>query len=145
MVSIALHSSSRMELQVHVAKFILTTTSSRLSVRTFVFSLKTCKLILSSDGHRYGNLGRVSSTCGQRAKITNPANGKTVTVTFVDACPTCLNSNSIDLSVAAFKKIANTEQGLVPSAFIFSPCGVDRGLIRKYSRVDFCLSLILPS
>ncbi|GLB34903.1 putative lytic transglycolase [Lyophyllum shimeji] len=70
-------------------------------------------LIAAIDGRRYGNLSVKSALCGKKVKISNPANGKSVTVTIADACPTCKNSNSIDLSLAAFQKIATLDQGLV--------------------------------
>jgi hypothetical protein len=70
-------------------------------------------MIAAIDGHRYGNLGVKSSLCGKQVLITNPANKKSVTVTIADACPTCRNGNSIDLSEAAFKKIATLDQGMV--------------------------------
>ncbi|KAF8197448.1 expansin family protein [Pholiota molesta] len=72
------------------------------------------------DGDRYGNLGKKSSLCGQKVQITNTNNKKTVTVTIADACPTCKNSNSIDLSEGAFKKIATLDEGEVPSKFSFN-------------------------
>jgi rare lipoprotein A (peptidoglycan hydrolase) len=61
----------------------------------------------------------VSSLCGKQVKITNTANQKTVTVTIEDACPTCENNNSIDLSVAAFKAIADLATGEVPISWSF--------------------------
>jgi hypothetical protein len=71
-------------------------------------------LIAAIDQDRYGNSGEVSALCGQQVKITNTQNGKTVTVTIADDCPTCENANSIDLSVGAFTQIATEEQGEVP-------------------------------
>jgi rare lipoprotein A (peptidoglycan hydrolase) len=41
-------------------------------------------------------------------------------VTIADACPTCTNSNSIDLSEGAFKKIAPLDDGIVPSELTFA-------------------------
>jgi len=70
-------------------------------------------MIAAIDGDRYGNLGAVSPLCGKQVKITNPQNQKTVTVTIADACPTCKNGNSIDLSVSAFQNIATLDQGMV--------------------------------
>jgi expansin (peptidoglycan-binding protein) len=70
-------------------------------------------LIAAIDVDRYGNTGVQSSLCGKQVKITNPANKKSVTVTIADACPTCENSNSIDLSVGAFTQIATEAQGEV--------------------------------
>jgi len=74
---------------------------------------KDSDFVAAMDYRRYGNLSVKSALCGKQVKITNPANGKSVTVTVADACPTCKNSNSIDLSVAAFKQIATEEQGMV--------------------------------
>jgi rare lipoprotein A (peptidoglycan hydrolase) len=57
--------------------------------------------------------------------ITNTNNGKSVTCTIADACPTCDNSNSIDMSTGAFDQIATRQEGLVPSeswSFIFPLC-----------------------
>jgi expansin (peptidoglycan-binding protein) len=71
-------------------------------------------LIAAMDQTRYGNSGEVSALCGQQVEITNTQNGKTVTVTIADDCPTCENANSIDLSVGAFTQIATEEQGEVP-------------------------------
>jgi len=76
--------------------------------------------VAAMDYRRYGNLSVKSALCGDKVKITNPANGKSVTVTVADACPTCKNSNSIDLSVAAFKQIATEEQGMVGITWSFA-------------------------
>jgi len=71
------------------------------------------------DQARYGDSGGVSSLCGKQVKITNTENNKSVVVTVADDCPTCDNSNSIDLSVGAFTKIATEEQGEVSIAWEF--------------------------
>ncbi|KAH9050662.1 plant expansin [Lactarius hengduanensis] len=71
-------------------------------------------LICAMDERRYGNSGARSALCGQQVKITNTKNGKTVTVTVADDCPTCSNRNSIDLSEAAFKAIASLDDGVAP-------------------------------
>ena len=47
---------------------------------------------------------------GTRVKVTNRKNGKSVIVTITDRCGNC----SIDLSKAAFRRIANPKQGRVP-------------------------------
>ncbi|KAK7693516.1 hypothetical protein QCA50_003084 [Cerrena zonata] len=73
----------------------------------------------NTDEARYGNSGAQSDLCGKQVKITNPANGKSVTVTIADDCPTCTNSNSIDLSVGAFTQIATEEQGMVGITWSF--------------------------
>jgi len=72
------------------------------------------------DKDRYGDLGAKSSLCGKRVKITNTKNNKSVTVVVADACPTCENGNSIDLSRGAFKQIATEEEGMVPIAWSFA-------------------------
>jgi len=71
-------------------------------------------LICAMDARRYGDTGVRSPLCGRSVRITNTRNGKSVTCYVADACPTCLNSNSIDLSVGAFQSIANLEEGEVP-------------------------------
>jgi len=69
---------------------------------------------------RYGNPDRVSSLCGKHVQITNTKNGKSVTALIADACPTCQgNKNSIDLSRAAFRKIATDNEGEVPIKWKF--------------------------
>jgi hypothetical protein len=80
---------------------------------------KDSDLVAAIDADRYGNTGERSSLCGKQVQITNTKNGKSVTVTIADACPTCENSNSIDLSTAAFQKIATTEEGMVPIKWSF--------------------------
>lgn len=47
---------------------------------------------------------------GTRVKVTNRKNGKSVVVTITDRCGNC----SIDLSQAAFQRIAPLRQGRVP-------------------------------
>jgi rare lipoprotein A (peptidoglycan hydrolase) len=71
------------------------------------------------DQARYGNSGNASPLCGQQVKITNNNNGNTVTVTVADDCPTCENSNSIDLSVAAFEALDALSVGEVPITWEF--------------------------
>lgn len=57
--------------------------------------------------------------CGKKVLITNTQNGKSVTVTVRDECPTCNNANSIDLSHGAFGMIATYDQGQVPIKWEF--------------------------
>ncbi|KDQ60945.1 hypothetical protein JAAARDRAFT_568158 [Jaapia argillacea MUCL 33604] len=71
--------------------------------------------IAAIDVARYGDTGVTSPLCGQQVFITNQNNGKSVTVTIADACPTCNNGDSIDLSVGAFTQIATEEEGEVPN------------------------------
>lgn len=72
------------------------------------------------DQRRYGDPGKQSALCGKQVHIKNTKNGKTVTVTVADDCPTCENENSIDLSVGAFTQIATEEEGMVPIEWYFA-------------------------
>jgi expansin (peptidoglycan-binding protein) len=76
-------------------------------------------LIGAIDVSWYGNTGVASPLCGQQVLITNTDNGKQVTITIQDACPTCVNNNCIDLSVAAFDTIADPSTGMVPIKWEF--------------------------
>ena len=51
--------------------------------------------------------------CGKKIKVTNPANGKSVTVKIVDTCPPCA-SGDVDLSPSAFAAIADMDLGRIP-------------------------------
>lgn len=75
--------------------------------------------ICAIDSARYGDSGNASPLCGQQVQITNTQNGKSVTATIVDDCPTCENADSIDLSVAAFNAIADPSTGIVPISWQF--------------------------
>lgn len=76
--------------------------------------------IAALDSNLYGDTGKKSPHCGQKVLITNTKNQKQVTVTVADACPTCVNSDSIDLSVAAFEAIATQAEGIVPITWEFA-------------------------
>jgi hypothetical protein len=76
-------------------------------------------LIAAIDFRRYGDLGKVSTLCGHKLKVTNDKNGKSVIVNVQDACPTCTNANSVDLSKGAFLQIATEEEGEVPISVTF--------------------------
>ena len=71
-----------------------------------------------ADYRRYGDTSVRSSLCGRSVRITNTQNGKSVNAFVADACPTCENGNSIDLSMGAFQRIADLSEGVVPSASI---------------------------
>lgn len=75
--------------------------------------------IAAIDAARYGYTGVKSGLCGKQVSITNADNGHTVVVTIADACPTCDNSNSIDLSVAAFERLDLLSVGIVPITWSF--------------------------
>ncbi|KAL1406375.1 hypothetical protein Q8F55_008074 [Vanrija albida] len=59
------------------------------------------------------NTGQVSDLCGKQVLITRVSDGRQVTATIADACPTCNTDNSLDLSVGAFNQIASPEEGMV--------------------------------
>ncbi len=74
------------------------------------------ELTLVKDQHRYGDSGNASPLCGKQVEIISTSTdgtSKSVVVTIKDDCPTCMNWNSIDLSVAAFKKLATLDIGEV--------------------------------
>ncbi|KAL8276154.1 hypothetical protein RQP46_011448 [Phenoliferia psychrophenolica] len=59
------------------------------------------------------------SHCGKMVKITNTANGKSVTAKVMDECPGC-GWGSLDLSVAAFNKIGKQSTGVLPIKWTFA-------------------------
>ncbi|CAE6471557.1 hypothetical protein ACGC1H_005312 [Rhizoctonia solani] len=73
--------------------------------------------IVAVDYRRYGDLSKQSDLCGKKVKVTNTKNGKSVTCVVADACPTCNNGNSLDLSRGAFQEIATLDDGLVPITY----------------------------
>jgi len=69
--------------------------------------------IAAIDIAYYGDTGEVSSWCGKTLTVQNTENGKTVTVTVADVCPSCDNAQSLDLSYGAFTAIADASEGEV--------------------------------
>lgn len=67
--------------------------------------------IAALDSRTYGNTGSQSSYCGKTIRIT--WGGKSVDVVVADACPTCSNPSSVDLSEAAFQALAPLDTGLL--------------------------------
>lgn len=67
--------------------------------------------VIALDTALYGATGVSSEYCGKTLLITNKSNGKTVTATVADACPTCESSDSIDLSQGAFEALADLSVG----------------------------------
>jgi len=61
--------------------------------------------IAAMDSSRYN-----SGLCGKHVFIE--ANQRNVTAMIADECPTCVNENSIDLSVAAFQSIGSLDAGI---------------------------------
>ncbi|KAF6744407.1 RlpA-like double-psi beta-barrel-protein domain-containing protein-containing protein, partial [Ephemerocybe angulata] len=75
-------------------------------------------LIAALPETRFGyDYSKISPECGKRIKVTNTNNGRSVTVTVADSCPTCVNANSLDLSQGAFDQITSEEDGMIPSEY----------------------------
>ncbi|KAI8330746.1 RlpA-like double-psi beta-barrel-protein domain-containing protein-containing protein [Chlamydoabsidia padenii] len=55
-------------------------------------------------------------SCGKQIKITTPSGS--VTATVVDTCPGC-DQGSVDLSIAAFKKIGDIDAGRISIKWSF--------------------------
>jgi hypothetical protein len=66
-------------------------------------------LIAALDYRTYGDLSSQSSYCGQKIRVT--WQGKSVDVVVADACPTCNNAASVDLSQGAFESLADLSVG----------------------------------
>lgn len=80
----------------------------------FLREASSIKLTLVKDSGLFSQ-----GICGKSVHITNTANGESVTVVVADECPTCINLNSIDLSVTAFKTIGNQSEGVLPIVWEF--------------------------
>lgn len=66
----------------------------------------------------YGDIGSKSALCGQKLKITNAANGNSITVEIADACEACPDTQ-IDLSTGAFNQLADPNLGLVDVSILW--------------------------
>jgi len=61
----------------------------------------------------YGDFGKKSSNCGRQIEVISVDHpDRKVVVTAADGCPTCPKSNSLDLSTAAFLKLATKNEGI---------------------------------
>lgn len=67
--------------------------------------------IAALDYRAYGDLSAKSKYCGQKIRVS--WQGKSVDVIVADACPTCDNASSVDLSTAAFKALAPLDVGML--------------------------------
>jgi len=76
--------------------------------------------ILALDYRLYGSLGVQSQYCGRSVTITNTNTGATATGVVADACPTCSNENSLDLSVGLFQALGNMNDGVLPISWHFN-------------------------
>ncbi|KAG0144015.1 hypothetical protein CROQUDRAFT_65595 [Cronartium quercuum f. sp. fusiforme G11] len=81
---------------------------------------KDSDVIVALDYRRYGAVNQVSSHCDKTVEITRVSSGKTITAKVADACPTCENKNSLDLSEGAFEKLATKDEGMVSIEWKFS-------------------------
>jgi expansin len=70
-----------------------------------------------------------SNVCGACAHIQGP-DGE-VTVRIVDLCPECAHGD-IDLSPAAFEKLAPLEKGRIPISWQFVPCAVSGSIVYHF-------------
>lgn len=70
--------------------------------------------IAALDTSAYGDTSVQSPYCGQTIRIT--WQGNSVDVVVADACPTCDNASSVDLSEAAFQALAPLSTGLLTGA-----------------------------
>ena len=62
------------------------------------------------------------SACGKQVKVTNTANGASVTVTIIDHSNDYSNNGGtryLDLSAQAFDVIGNRDSGFIPVTFTF--------------------------
>ncbi|CAG8576452.1 6086_t:CDS:2 [Funneliformis mosseae] len=82
-----------------------------------VFS-SSSDLIVAVDAAQFGDTPNPSENpiCGRSVIINGPQG--TVTCQVVDRCPGC-SFGDLDLSPAAFEKIADLEQGIVPITWDF--------------------------
>ncbi|KAI1320176.1 hypothetical protein EDD11_001780 [Mortierella claussenii] len=76
---------------------------------------QTSDMIVAMNAAQMGG----TSQCGRQVQIT--ANGKTVSATVVDTCPSQFcSSGSLDLSQAVFKQLAPLDQGVVHITWKFA-------------------------
>lgn len=52
------------------------------------------------------------ANCGRKIRLTRTSTGQSITATVADECPTCINDQSLDLSVAAFNALASPDVGM---------------------------------
>lgn len=66
-------------------------------------------LVAALDARTYGDTGAQSTYCGKTIRVT--WQDQSVDVIVADACPTCDNASSVDLSLAAFQALAPLDEG----------------------------------
>ncbi|KAJ7111572.1 RlpA-like double-psi beta-barrel-protein domain-containing protein-containing protein [Mycena crocata] len=57
--------------------------------------------------------------CGRKIRITNPSNGKSSDAIVADECPTCDNTESVDMSKKLFESLAALSVGEFPITWQF--------------------------
>ncbi|ORX97261.1 barwin-like endoglucanase [Basidiobolus meristosporus CBS 931.73] len=77
------------------------------------------ELIAALNAPQYGNAPRGSDSCFKCASVTGPKGS--VKVKIVDKCPGCKHGD-LDLSPAAFNKIANEADGRVSISWTYTSC-----------------------
>ncbi|GAA5968049.1 hypothetical protein JCM11641_003712 [Rhodosporidiobolus odoratus] len=60
-----------------------------------------------------------SSLCGKTVRITNTANGKSITASVQDTCPGC-SYGSLDLSTGAFGALGSYDAGVLPITWSYA-------------------------
>ena len=75
-----------------------------------------------------------AAACGACVRITGPKGETTVRV--VDRCPRCKRGD-IDLSRAAFERIADCDQGRVPIRWRYVPCAVAGAIVYHFERSKY--------
>jgi hypothetical protein len=70
--------------------------------------------IAALDYRAYGDTSSQSPYCGKKIRIS--WQDKSVDVIVADACPTCDNASSVDLSLAAFQALAPLDTGVLSGA-----------------------------
>ncbi|ORY03531.1 barwin-like endoglucanase [Basidiobolus meristosporus CBS 931.73] len=76
-------------------------------------------MIAALNAPQYGNAPRGSSSCFKCATVTGPKGN--VKVQIVDKCPGCKHGD-LDLSPAAFNRIADEAAGRVTISWTFTSC-----------------------
>ncbi|KAJ3852325.1 barwin-like endoglucanase [Lentinula lateritia] len=72
-------------------------------------------LVLAMDSAIYS-----ADLCGKSVTITNTDTGASVTAVVADECPTCINANSIDMSLGAFLTIGALATGQLNIEWYYS-------------------------
>ncbi|KAK0526429.1 hypothetical protein OC834_004810 [Tilletia horrida] len=77
-------------------------------------------MVVALNTAQYGSTSSVSSHCWQTVTITNQKNGKTMTASVQDSCPTCPFGN-LDMSTALFSALnnGNMDDGIFPISWSF--------------------------